>query len=161
MILTMYVFQVFPVFYVLMSGKSATLYEQVFAYIEKIFELKPKRFMTDFESGLRAAIKKCYPHAALHGCWYHYCASLRRKLLDLHMHNLIANNPSARAIYRKMLSIPLLPPEYIEQGYFLIKEEARSNKLINKFSAFFKYFESFWLNLVCFNFEIFPFITKY
>lgn len=49
--------QVFPIFYVLMTDKSAASYKAVFHYIESnIFRLQPSQFMADFESGLRAAI---------------------------------------------------------------------------------------------------------
>lgn len=131
-----------------MTGKSQDLYERVFMYIEQIFKLQPTRFMTDFESGMRAAIKKCYPEAKLHGCWYHFCAALRRRLCSLQLLRVIANSEQARRIYRKMLSLPLLPEEHIESGYLLIKEEARQNKLHRLFKVFFDYFERFWLNLV-------------
>lgn len=95
--------QVFPAFYVLMSGKSAELYTDVFNHIEKnIFSMKPARFMTDFESGLRKAIKTCYPDAALHGCWYHYSAAIRRKMRNLGMQRTINNNEHARKIYRQV-----------------------------------------------------------
>lgn len=61
-----------------MSNKTANLYRKVFQYIEiNVFELRPSRFMTDFEAGLRKAINECYPGVPLH-----FCAVVRRKLLS-------------------------------------------------------------------------------
>lgn len=131
-----------------MTGKSQDLYEKVFDYIETIFKLEPDSFMTDFETGMRAAIRKCYPQATLNGCWYHYCAALRRRLCSLQLLRIIAESKKARQIYRKMLSLPLLPKEQIRNGYLLIKQEARQNNVFTLFKSFFDYFDSFWLNLV-------------
>lgn len=132
-----------------MTDKSAASYKAIFHYIEsKIFRLQPSQFMADFESGLRPAIWDFYPNSKLHGCWYHYCSSLRRRLLNMSMYDLITNNSEAKSIYRKMLSLPLLPPESIIGGFDLIKEKARKNKLYRPFKNFFDYFQKFWLNFV-------------
>lgn len=132
-----------------MSGKSGDLYKNVFDYIEKqVFELKPARIMADFEAGLRNAINEYYPNAVLHGCWYHYTAAVRRKLLSLSMYELIMNVPSARIIYRMMLSLPLLPEKFIQTGFDIIKMEARERKLHQAYKEMFKYFEIFWMQLV-------------
>lgn len=140
--------QVFPIFYVLMSGKTAKLYDEVFEFIEAnhLFIISPNaHFMLDFETGLRKAIAKRYPKATVNGCWYHYEAALRRKCRSLHMLRLLADDDEANKIYRKLLS---LPAEYIETGYDLIKIEAREKGLKKCFTRFFIYFENVWLEMV-------------
>lgn len=133
-----------------MSRKSTEAYHAVFKYIEdEIYQLKPAQFMTDFEAGMRKAIVFTYPHAILFGCWYHYCAAIRRKVLGLNLYRLIVDSVSAKSIYRKMLSLPLLPSELIQEGYELIKQEAYDKKLYKEFKKVFLYFENFWLHLVC------------
>lgn len=141
-------------FYVLMIGKKASLYNEVFDYIEEknLFKISPTAsFMLDFEGGLRKAIKTRYPNGNIKGCWYHYTAALRRKFKSLHMLRLIADNEAANQIYRKLLSLPLVPHDSIEDAYNLIKSEAREKRLYNAFNRFFLYFERFWLNLVRFT----------
>lgn len=134
-----------------MSGKSTELYMRVFEYIENnIFNLNPAQFMTDFEAGLRKAINKYYPHAILHGCWYHFCAAIRRQLLSLNLYELTMNEPIAKAIYRQILSLPLLPPESILSGYNVVKTVARNNKLYQQFKPMFEYFNSYWIAMVRF-----------
>lgn len=144
-----FLLKVIPVFYVLMTGKTARLYKEVFQYIEtKIFKLKPAKFMADFEAGLRKAISEFYPEAVLCGCWYHFCAAIRRKLLSLSLYELTLNDPMCRFIYRSILSLPLLPPGSILPGYNVIKRTAKRNDLYETFEPMFKYFESYWLALV-------------
>lgn len=138
-----------------MSGKDTRLYKEVFNYIEEnVFKLMPSSFMTDFEAGLRRAIHEHWQsirELKLYSCWYHYCAAIRRRIRTLQLLELIADNSDARKIYRKLLSLPLLPTELIEHGYQLIKEDARAKNLLKAFRKFFQYFESFWLNLVIFS----------
>lgn len=140
---------VIPIIYVLLSGKSCDLYLEVFKYIENnIFKLKPTRFMADFESGLRKAINEYYPQAILNGCWYHFCACIRRYFLSHQLYELICDVPIANVIYRSMMNLPLLPPESILAGYNIVKRWAKDNKLMKEFKPIFAYFDSFWMAMV-------------
>lgn len=133
-----------------MTDKEAASYQAVFEYIEKnVFKLQAAEFMADFETGLRAAIKKCYPEALLHGCWYHYSAAIRRRLMTLDMHQIITDDSSGIEIYRMCLSLPLLPQERILDGFNVVQEFAREKGLFREFKKFFKYFNDFWMHLVC------------
>lgn len=140
---------VIPFIYVLMSGKATRLYEEVFKFIEnKIFTLKPSKFMTDFEAGLRKALNNIYPDATLHGCWYHFVAAVRRRILSHKLYELIKENPIVKFIYRSLLNLPLLPPEDILNGYNIIKLEAKNSAFYEQLKPVLDYFESFWLALV-------------
>lgn len=133
-----------------MTNKRAETYQAIFKYIEEnLFRLQPAEFMTDFEAGLRKALNDTYPDASLHGCWYHYCASIRRRLMTQNMYRLITDDPSGTQIYRMMLSLPLLPSDRILDGFNVVKTVARENHLHKEFRKFFKYFEEFWMRMVC------------
>lgn len=137
-----------------MSGKKAKLYKEIFNFIEKnLIKLLPAQFMTDFEAGLRKAINEFYPVATLHGCWFHFCAAVRRKFLSLDLYGLISKFPAAKLIYRMLLCLPLLPAESIYNGYNIVKQEAIKEKLDKKFNKIFEYFEQYWLPLVSFYFS--------
>lgn len=141
--------QIFPIFYVLMTSKSTKAYQSVFQYIENnVFHLEPSQFLTDFEAGLRKALKLCFPSAIILGCWFHYCSAIRRKVLSLGLYKLIADNRNALSIYKKMMCLPLLPPESILEGYETILNEAEMNRLFKTFKKVFEYFEAFWLREV-------------
>lgn len=144
--------QVLPLFYVLMSRKTAHLYTKVFKYIEKkLFKMSPSSFMTDFELGMRKAIRDVYPNAILNGCWYHYCAAIRKKLVELGLYKQIKDTESnVRVIYRMILSLPLLPSEMFIDGCKFIRAEAQTLGLQNIFKSFFAYFQRYWINtMVC------------
>lgn len=142
-------FQIFPIVYVLMTRKTAEAYEAVFSYIEdNLFNMRLAMFMADFEGGIRKAINNCYPDAILRGCWYHYSAAIRRKCLSLNLYDLITDHPEVRILFKMILNLPLLPPEKILEGFSITKNTARDGKLNQEFGAVFKYFESFWLQLV-------------
>lgn len=134
-----------------MSSKTAVCYEAIFKFIEaKVFKLEPGEFVTDFELGMRSAINKCYPEVPLRGCWYHFCAALRKKLLKLGLHNLLKSSSLARIIKKQLMSIPLLPVEYFKEGYDHIKRSAENWNLSASFEGMFTYFESYWFSQVNF-----------
>lgn len=117
--------------------------------------------MTDFEASMRKAIIKCYPNVALHGCWFHYCAAIRRKALSLGLYDLLKNNWNARSIYRKLKSWPLLPSSKTVEGFELIEEETRNVGLHKDFETFLIYFKNYWLKLVYFiHLSIHPLYIK-
>lgn len=132
-----------------MTRNTTKAYKLVIQYIEdNIFKLRPAKFITDFEAPMRKAIKECYPGVELHGCWYHYCAAIRRKVVSLGLYDLVKNDWNARSIYRKLKSWPLLPSNRTIEGFKIIEEETRNFGLHKDFKAFFTYFKGFWLQLV-------------
>lgn len=53
-----------------MNSKKQKCYEAIFRYIEeKVTNLNPKSFHTDYEAGLRAALRAVYSNVQLKGCW--------------------------------------------------------------------------------------------
>lgn len=129
-----------------MTNKDTESYSRVFRFIEeKLFNLEPAEFITDFEGGMRKAIERCYPHARLRGCWFHYSAALRKKLLNLGLNKLIKGDDNARSIKKMMMSLPLLPEDDFMQGYNHIKSLAYKWQLLREFRPFFLYFEQYWI----------------
>lgn len=138
-----------------MSNRKTKTYKAVFEYIEKnVFKLKPTEIITDWEAGMRNALRFCYPSAILRGCWYHYCAAIRKKFLKLGLHFLLVSDYNARFIKQQIMSLPLLPPENFETGYAHIKNMAKEFDFYEKLIPFFTYFDDYWLKQVhlCFIF---------
>lgn len=128
-----------------MSSKSAVCYKSILKFIEKkVFKLEPGEFITDFELGMRSAINKIYPTVPLRGCWYHYCAALRKNFLKFGLHSLLKSNALARMIKAELMSLPLLPAEHFKEGYEFIKLSAKNWKLSNNLMEMFIYFENYW-----------------
>lgn len=141
----LWTFQVFPVFYVLMSRKSAASYKAVFEYIENLFELKPNIIMTDFEKGLRKSVKIVYPNVHLKGCWFHYCSAVRGKYCEFGMRSIVFYNSEAKFFKNKLMNLPLLPPNEIVQAFNLIKRNIQESQLAETFKNLLVYFENYWL----------------
>lgn len=131
-------------FYVLMTRKTTECYSSVFKYIEEKFQLGPGEIITDFEQAMRKALHERYPDTVLRGCWYHYCAALRKNHLKLGLNKLLKENSNAKQIKKMLMSLPLLPPENFKEGYEHIKYLAKDWNLSKAFDKVFKYFESYW-----------------
>lgn len=143
-----------------MTHKTKKCYLAVLKYIKaKIFDFDAAKFMTDFEAGMRSAIKKCYPRAIIRGCWYHYAAALRKRMRTMGMTKLFKEQKKAKDLKNMLMHLPLLPAEMFERGYSFIKEQAKSWRLFNSFKKFFVYYERQWINEVLLIFVVKPVIS--
>lgn len=132
-----------------MTRKTSQSYVALFEYIEtKLFKLNPTNMMTDFENGLRKAIKQCWPNCSLHGCWFHFCRAIQRRVRKRRLFKLLKRNRKAKRIYKSLMSLPLLPEEHLVEGYNEIKKLARKSGLFKQFSDIFSYFERQWMKEV-------------
>lgn len=130
-----------------MTRKTAEAYKALFEFIEKeVFELEPVEFMTDYEDGMRLAIKTHWANVEIHGCWFHYSKAILKKCRKLGMTKLLKRNENARAIKKQLAALPLLPIEKIREGFETVKKFASKKKLLKKFSRLFQYVQSYWLN---------------
>lgn len=133
-----------------MSHKSAECYTAVFKFVEdKIFKFEPTVIMTDWETGLRCALRNYFSGVTLKGCWFHYCSALRKNMIKLGLFRELKKNANARMIKKMLMSLPLLPTEMFKQGYSHIKKITRNCGLSKKFKRFFTYFNNYWNVQVC------------
>lgn len=136
-----------------MSNRTAESYTAVIEYIEKnVFQLKPASLMTDWELGMRKALKICYPNTVLRGCWFHYCSNIKKKLLKLGLDCVLKSCVDAKMIAKEFMSLPLLPKEHFEAGLNHIKSTIRQCQLSPAFRTFLTYF-NFWVNQVSVIFQ--------
>lgn len=132
-----------------MTRKSENCYKHVFNYIEQnVMSLECKSFMTDFEDAMRNGIASVWPNAERNTCWFHLCQAVKRRIVkNSALSKLIQTNPEARDIYKKILSLPLLPPELIVDAFYKLKAIAMT-KFAGRFNSFFVYYERQWLQKV-------------
>lgn len=119
----------------------------MFQYIENnVFQLNPKSFMTDFETGLRSALRHVYPDSEVKGCHFHYCQAIRKNASKMpNFFSSLYLNDTANVIYHKMLALPLLRLNDILPAYQKLKEECLSENLKNIFESFLIYYERQWI----------------
>lgn len=103
--------------------------------------------ITDFEAGMRKAIREYFPNIILRGCWYHYCAAVRKKCIKLGLHYVLKTNAYAKMILKQVMSLPLLPFECFDEGLAHIKRVVSQCGLSKTFARFFIYFV-FWIEEV-------------
>lgn len=132
-----------------MTRKTSESYLAVFEFVEeRIFELEPAEFMTDYEDGLRLAIKTKWKDAVIRGCWFHYSRAIFKKSKKIGMARTFKREKNARAIRSKLMCLPLLPPNQIEEGYNAIQSFARQKGLLRRCEKLFSYFSDYWLKQV-------------
>lgn len=137
-----------------MTRKTAGAYSGLFEFVEKkLFNLEPTETMTDFEEGLRSAIKSRWPNASIKGCLWHFKRAIEKKCKSLGMHNLFKKNKVARKIKSMLMNVPLLPEHLLVDGYQSIKDFTHRNKLNKRFEEVFSYFEGYWLKQVYLSFK--------
>lgn len=134
-----------------MTKKSEAAYIAVFKYIEEnIWKLQPKCFMTDYECGMRNALKIVHPKAKLSACWFHYCQAIRRKCSNFgDFLKKVRNDKYADEVFHKVLALPLLPSEHIKNAFEMLelglKKDAPKYKM---FQPMLTYYRKQWLNRV-------------
>lgn len=54
-----------------MNKKTKKCYEEMLRYIkENVFDMEPSTVVTDYEEGMRKAIRNVFPTVKTVGCWY-------------------------------------------------------------------------------------------
>lgn len=138
-----------------MTRKTSKCYLELFKFLEEKlqFQFQPKVFMTDYEEGMRLAIKEMWKDVDIRGCWFHFCRAILKRARKLGMMKLLNRKPKAWIIIRSLMSLALLTADRINEGYKAIKCYANKIRLLGEFKELFVYFERYWLNSqVCFQF---------
>lgn len=107
--------------------------------------MQPTEIMTDFEAGMRKAIRSVFPEAVLRGCYFHFKKAVRTKCDKLMLRSLIKSNEHAASIVAKLQNLPLTPPNQTKKAYNLIKKQAKKVGLHKEMAQLFTYFERFWV----------------
>lgn len=132
-----------------MTRKLECSYAHLFEYINtSILELKPATFMTDFEKGMRNAIKKIWPDANQFTCWFHYCQAIKRHSVQIpEFMTIVRGDRGTLKLYYDVMCLPLLPAANINEAFMELKLEA-SAKHGDLYAKFMHYVESYWLKKV-------------
>lgn len=139
-----------------MTRKTQKAYEHALGYVnENIFPLRCEAIITDYEAGMRQAIKKVVPDIKLLGCWFHYAQAIRRKVATLsELFELVRTDEKIRSIYYKIICLALLPFDKIERAFNELALEGL--RLTKAFTPFVQYFRNQWLKRVgAKNFSVF------
>ena len=119
-----------PLVFVLMSAKRIPDYVAVF---QEILDLIPnprvREVMVDFEEALWRTVADILPDVTIKGCAFHWAQAVYRKVQDLGLAVQYKRDIGTHDYIRKILALPYLPPEFVEDQFSRIKAVASTNKL--------------------------------
>ncbi|CAI6353208.1 unnamed protein product [Macrosiphum euphorbiae] len=134
-----------PLVYALMESKKKCSYQAVLSYIKTqlLPHFNPRKILTDFETGLSKTLQDNFPFARRIGCWFHHNQAVWKKMKSLGYLNLVNENRHALKTLRRIMVLPLLPGDKIDQGLRSVKRYARRNDI--NMNLLFDYYERFWI----------------
>ena len=161
--------KLFPLVMALLPGKSRAIYEYMLTQIREMLESKfvnengqgltwnPQSFQIDFERAMKKALRNVLPNTDVKGCLFHFRQAIIRHVTELKLMKQY-NDPGSEAgrIIRKLLTLPLLPPENVEWALqqFIessneIEEEQQQQlgveSLANRLNALLDYVKMTWV----------------
>ena len=138
-----------PVFYVLMTGKTESLYWHAldWIYVASKRKLDPFSVTCDFEKALHNAVRGQFPNSILNGCLFHWKQAIRRKMIEYK----IDSEQIKLAMTQSVLDILTVIPrdEIMTKGIDYVRDildaACKSQKDTRKWDSFFdKYFKKYW-----------------
>lgn len=105
-----------PLCFFLMSGKALLDYQACFSRMKQLVANEPVEFLLDFEAAAWQALSLVYPAASLHGCFFHFCQAVFRRIQAVGLQQVYCTDAPTRLACRMLLSVPCLPPGEMEEG---------------------------------------------
>ena len=141
-----------PLFHILMTKKTESLYQSTFYEIKRLFpNLHPIHMMMDYERALDNSVKTVFPNIKLSGCRFHQNQAIYRKLTKLGMTHLYKDNENLRKWVRNLMALVLLPAENIEPTFRILSSQSISNLTTTqhcKVQQLKTYYKKYWLKQV-------------
>lgn len=110
--------------FVLMTRKTRNLYNAVIGVIAQAYKARFPHapiiiadVISDFELALMGAVPEFILRAEPRGCWFHYGQVIIKKAGKLHLNTSYRNGGVITLIIQEMISIALLPPHRIYEGF--------------------------------------------
>lgn len=97
--------------------------------------------MTDFESGLKVAIRQTFPNARHRGCYFHYSQAIIREVQKLGLMGSYRENRDFQSVIRQMLELGFLSVVRVEKAFDELIE--RSSTVISIFPKLINFFNIF------------------
>lgn len=141
-----------PLYSILMTGQKQNEYVDVFEWVKNDLGLAAGTFVsvkTDYEKGLRNAIKCAWPDSKVTGCYFHFCQALYRHMCKLGLQTAFMKKKSRFRVWlRHLMCIANLQVDDILQEWAVLSksdvEGLNSNEKV-QFLKFKEYFRKFWI----------------
>lgn len=103
--------------------------------------LNVQRISLDFEQAVWQACRSVFPSCRLHGCFFHWCQSVWRKVQEIGLQSEYSNDPTAKRVIRHLFGLPFLPHALIPRTFRLLCYDANTSKL----RSLFRYVQRTWI----------------
>ena len=101
---------ILPVIHCILTGKYEEIYTAVYEGIHELVpQLTPINGMSDWEKGVKNAVKTQFPDIHLRGCHFHYSQCVWRKIQKLGLSNAYYTNSDFKTLIRTFMALPFLP----------------------------------------------------
>ena len=130
-----------PSAYGLLPGKTEILYTNLLEQLDEAADFCPDTVLTDFEMGLRNAVRNVWPGTTLRGCYFHFKQALWRRFAqsDLVPEYKVPGSP-IRTAFKLIGALPFVPVDDIDLAWRLLKPTIPTDM-----AAFTTYFEHTWI----------------
>ncbi|MGI9555232.1 MAG: hypothetical protein ACR2M9_00005 [Cyanophyceae cyanobacterium] len=142
--------QMFPIFYILLPGKTHDIYNKMFDMVFSIMAQHRTAFsslvyvVSDFESGLIASIREKFPLQIHRGCFFHFAQAIYRKVNTLGLARPYRENADFRQAIRELIALGHVPAQfkrvYLDDIMLRFSGDARIHDFITQ------YFLPVWFN---------------
>lgn len=104
-----------PFVHMLLPNKQETTYRKAFKALMRVAKrnnvnLNPKIILTDFEQATINMCQHIFPNASLHGCFFHWCQNLYKRIQKYKLSALYASDLSVHKSFRQTTALAFLPP---------------------------------------------------
>ena len=134
-----------PLLYCLASNKEEKTYEELFEFLKEQ-NLYPESVTMDFEQAAIKALRKCFPDTTVHGCLFHFCQCLWRKIQSLGLQGWY-RDPDNALIIKQIQALAFVPPSDVIDLFteFMQLLDQETDEVLSEFLG---YFEITWLGIV-------------
>jgi hypothetical protein len=143
----------FPLVYCLLTNKSELLYLELF---KNVFNWTNKEILKyvigDFEIAIKNAIHSIKPNVLFFYCYFHFCQTLYRKIVQFGFKNEYKNDGEVNSFFKCMTALPFVPPGKVFEEFSKLKNHYKS--ILNlQIEKYFNYFEDNYLFGNLYNLE--------
>ncbi|CAF0966860.1 unnamed protein product [Didymodactylos carnosus] len=142
----------FPCVFALLPCRKRNICVKLFRYIKDnairlntVFN--PTRIMSDFVSGLKAAIVAEFPNAQHNGCLFHFKQAVYRRIQNLGLSTSYNSNDTIRSYCRRIMALPFLPINVVVNTFNELQDETPL-AIRKNLQPLYDYFDNYWLNTI-------------
>lgn len=136
--------QMFPIFYILLNGKQASMYDTMFQMVFRIMAQHNTVFsnlafiVSDFESGLISSVRAQFPNQIHRGCFFHFAQAVYRKITSSGFSSAYRQDPAFKQAIRELIALGHVPAQF-KRAYLddILRRFAADQRVVNFVNEYF------------------------